>query len=124
MLRSETDDLSKELGALKLELASTTRDVAELRKDHSNLRAAAQDVVAELSALKERVEETQVQSKRTHAMAVEGAKEAVSERLSQLDIDMDATISRLASVTCKLDATVKDAVSSAMQNGPEKELER
>eukprot|EP00971_Amphidinium_carterae_P213759 4242124-Amphidinium_carterae.2 len=54
MLRSETDDFSKELGALKLELASTTRDVAELRKDHSHLRAAAKDVVAELSALKER----------------------------------------------------------------------
>eukprot|EP00971_Amphidinium_carterae_P120193 2381136-Amphidinium_carterae.1 len=59
-------------------------------------------------------------------MAVEGvaAKEEVSERLSQLRADVDATISRLASVTGTTEATVKDAVRSAMQNGPEKELER
>eukprot|EP00971_Amphidinium_carterae_P290113 5760184-Amphidinium_carterae.1 len=51
-------------------------------------------------------------------------KEEVEKQFGQLKLHKDATIERLSSVTGALDAAVKDAVSAAMKDGPERELQR
>eukprot|EP00971_Amphidinium_carterae_P234873 4660717-Amphidinium_carterae.1 len=106
----------------------TTNDVRyeQLSKQTSDLKHAVaqltdttQAAVQDVAALKERMEE--MQSKALQSMAT---REEVEKHFGQLKLEKDASIERLSSVTGALDAAVKDAVSAAMKDGLERELER
>mmetsp|Transcript_38007 Transcript_38007/g.87842 ORF Transcript_38007/g.87842 Transcript_38007/m.87842 type:complete len:453 (+) Transcript_38007:73-1431(+) len=87
------------------QLSKQTGDLKHMVTQLTDGQGAAQVAVHDVAALKERMEEFEKQ-------------------FHQLKFDKDATIERLSNVKGALDAAVKDAVSAAMKDGPERELER
>eukprot|EP00971_Amphidinium_carterae_P284344 5645258-Amphidinium_carterae.1 len=106
------EQLSREMSDLKHTVGSLNNAVAQLTDEQGTTQATVQDVSVEVSALSERLEDMQSMALRSMAM-----KEEIDEQLSRCKLDKDAAIERL-------DAAVQDAVSAAMKNAPEQELER